>query len=69
MRQIKYALLIVVLGLSAAAYAAHGHHSWQKIKTEKGDGNWVICKWKCDGIYGKEAHTTETSGKGRCPSP
>jgi|GEM_PF-6260665 hypothetical protein len=68
MKKCKLILLSITLALSTTAYS-HTWHSWQKIKTERGDGNWVICKWKCDGVFGKGAHTTETSGRGSCPQP
>lgn len=73
MKIIKSALLVVtlsILALSLNVLAGHGYHDWTKIKTERGDGNYVICKWKCDGIMGKDdSHTKETSGNGNCPQP
>ena len=62
-------LLFGIAFLASAAYAAHGHHSWQKIETQIGDGGRVVCTWHCDGVYGKESHTTTTSGRSRCPNP
>ena len=70
LKRLKLAIICVLLAFTTAAFAGHSYHNWVKIKTERGDGNWVICTWKCDGVLGKDdAHTTETSGRGSCPRP
>ena len=72
MKVIKSVLLVLtlsVLTFSLNVVAGHGWHSWTKIKSEKTDQGYEICKWKCDGVTGKDdSHTKETSGEYRCPT-
>lgn len=59
----------ILFAFAAAAHAGHGFHSWTKVKQEKGHNGQILCKWYCDGVFGKESHYKETSGSGRCPNP
>jgi hypothetical protein len=60
---------LLIVAFSAATHAAHGFHSWKKVTEVQGVNGQVLCKWYCDGIFGKESHYQETSGAGSCRQP